>query len=971
MAAETPVIEIKTLEAVKNVKDLKDNISALKSKLDDVSTSTEEYADITKQLSQNQAALRNVMNGTNSTFEQSIKSAQGLDSSYNSLVQQLKEATQEWRTIPKYLNDVDKAQGVVNQAWTTAAGKVEQLRSELKDMDATTGNYTRNVGNYKSALDGFAGTMGQVQQIGGDMVNGISAAASSLSMLGINTEGLSNSMNNLRIAVAAVQGAKGFAGMLKQLTSYFKAGKQATAATKAQTTATQAQAAAQNAANVATTEGAAAMGLLQKALIATGIGALVVGLGMLVAHFEDIVKWVGKVGEKFGLWKIQTDQIAGSTDKLKTKIEEQNHALENEQKIRSAQGTSNITLLKQKKQLVQQQINDTKATIENVKARIAQLQADDRWWKFWQGTKGKVKKATEELEGLEEVLKNLNQIDTDIDVDIQVEGIKAGQKAADDAAKEAAKAVELAQNVVNKGVEEATKVMQSQETELQKIEREHKANVDLINSAITATEKLTGVTQEQKDLLNNGLTAEAERYAKVLSDYYGKEYEKKIAEQTEKTEKSYKAQYEIAEEYERTARDLFRLDSYRAEQLGKATVEQERTYNILKDQVDLIKNDLTASGVSITNEMKGMTQKELTDKFGEPIATALKLYFEKEEKLKDAGNEMIKTIFDGFEEAFNERLSNGDVRGAREISDYFWGSFYKDFDEKGLGIDFFKYVRDTFDKGVDEYLANSDNPDSIYLRYLFPQGDINLLKQKVNNAKKVVQESFDEIQQYKVWDYKELGLFHYDESTDEAVAAIKRYEEASIRLDELEEQLFKKRIDRFTSANAQIAKYFNTYGNATVNVMDSVADAWEAALQAQVKNGKKSEEEAKRSFENVKKLQMASAIINTGAAVVQALADPTVPSYYVKVANAAAAAIAGAAQIIKIANTEFSSSAGSATDNTPKLVDRTPQLQYTVGLNPQDYAEAQAQNPIRAYITDKDVVDGIDQYNKRKDETTF
>ena len=77
MAAETPVIEIRTLEAVKNVKELKENISALKAKIDDVNTSTDEYADLTRELSQNQAALRNVMNGTNSAFDVSIKDAQG------------------------------------------------------------------------------------------------------------------------------------------------------------------------------------------------------------------------------------------------------------------------------------------------------------------------------------------------------------------------------------------------------------------------------------------------------------------------------------------------------------------------------------------------------------------------------------------------------------------------------------------------------------------------------------------------------------------------------------------------------------------------------------------------------------------------------------------------------------------------------------------------------------------------------
>lgn len=966
MAAETPVIEIRTLEAVKNVKELKENISALKAKIDDVNTSTDEYADLTRELSQNQAALRNVMNGTNSAFDVSIKDAQGLTTSYNSLVQQLKAATQEWRTIPRYLSEADQAQGKVNQAWTDAANKVERLRSELKDMDATTGNYTRNVGNYKSALDGFSGTMGKVQQIGGDMMNGISAAASSLSMLGINTDGLSDSMNNLRIAVAAVQGAKGFAGLLSQLRSYFKAGKQATAATKAQTVATQAEAAAQNAANVATAEGTVAMGGFKKALLATGIGALVVGLGMLVAHFEDIVKWVGKIGEKFGLWKMQTDQIAGSTDKLKTKIEQQNHALENEQKIRSAQGASNVTLLRQKKELVQQQINDTKATIENVRARIAQLQADDRWWKFWQGTKGKVKKATEELEGLEEILKNLNQINADIDVDIQVEGIKAGQKAAEDAAKkaaqEAAERLKKLQEQVKEGTDVAVSAIKAERTEIEKLDSEFEQNTKKIETAVNAMRQLSGATANVLEL---------EQGLKTLREtYYRNRYEAEVAKAAAETAHNINLQYKAAEDYDTIVRDVFGITEKTLDAVGKIPLAERKRLEILEAEQRYLRGNIELTD-EVLGSLSAKTNEEISKEFSEPLATAIKLYFKKSNELKEAGVEMYKGIFDGYEDAFQERLSQGDYLGAKKVAEKFADTIYKEFKDKGFGKDILKYFDEVFDKGLQQYQLDNEGPGAIYLRALFPQGDINALKIEVDKAKKVVKESFDEIQKYKVWDYKELGLFHYDDSTDEAVAAIERYEEAAIRLDELEKQLFKKRIDRFTSANVQIAKYYNTYGKATSTLMDNVADAWEAALQAQVKNGKKSEDEAKKSFGFIKALQLSAAVINTAGAVVQALADPTIPSYTVKAINAAAALAAGTAQVIKISSTEFSASASQSTENTPQLVDRTPQLQYTYALNTQDYADALAERPIKAYITDREVVDGIDQYNRRRGETTF
>jgi hypothetical protein len=191
------------------------------------------------------------------------------------------------------------------------------------------------------------------------------------------------------------------------------------------------------------------------------------------------------------------------------------------------------------------------------------------------------------------------------------------------------------------------------------------------------------------------------------------------------------------------------------------------------------------------------------------------------------------------------------------------------------------------------------------------------------------------------------------------------------------EDYLRKRVEAWMKLINELTQ---SYGNATANMLGSVGSMWDNYLKLRYKNqvesGRKSEKEAKaqaeKAFENVKALQIATAVISTAAAVVQALSDPTVPSYYVKAANAVAALAAGTAQVMQIKMTEFGApSVKDGGSSEPKLVDRTPQLQYVVGLNPQDYAEAQAQTPIRAYITDKDVVDGIDQYNKRQDETTF
>lgn len=99
----------------------------------------------------------------------------------------------------------------------------------------------------------------------------------------------------------------------------------------------------------------------------------------------------------------------------------------------------------------------------------------------------------------------------------------------------------------------------------------------------------------------------------------------------------------------------------------------------------------------------------------------------------------------------------------------------------------------------------------------------------------------------------------------------------------------------------------------------NVGDAWESILKLQVKNGKKSQEQAEKEFENIKALQVAQAVINTLAGSVGAFlqASQTYPAPWGQIIGGVAAAgatAAGVAQIAKIRNTDFG---GSSTPTAP------------------------------------------------------
>jgi hypothetical protein len=74
---------------------------------------------------------------------------------------------------------------------------------------------------------------------------------------------------------------------------------QGTVATTAQTTAIGAQTGATLASATATATATGGLKLFRLALISTGIGAIVVGLGLLIANFDTVSKWVLKAREEF------------------------------------------------------------------------------------------------------------------------------------------------------------------------------------------------------------------------------------------------------------------------------------------------------------------------------------------------------------------------------------------------------------------------------------------------------------------------------------------------------------------------------------------------------------------------------------------------------------------------------------------------------------------------------------------------
>lgn len=163
MAEETiTILRVDTKEAVRSINDLRDNIKALKEQVSGLDIGSEQYKKTLTELVTNQNALRNAMNATTASMSDVAKAATGaanantgMADTYNGLVAQMANMRREIRNV-----NVSTAEGM--EEFKRQAAEIAKVNAKLKEMDALTGNYQRNVGNYRSAFNGLNNAMAQV-----------------------------------------------------------------------------------------------------------------------------------------------------------------------------------------------------------------------------------------------------------------------------------------------------------------------------------------------------------------------------------------------------------------------------------------------------------------------------------------------------------------------------------------------------------------------------------------------------------------------------------------------------------------------------------------------------------------------------------------------------------------------------------------------------------------------------------------
>ena len=345
-AANTEQMGESTEKSINSVKDLKQEIADLRDRLVTLDKGSDDYKATVQELIDAQVKLKEVMNaGKNET--------QAADGSYNALSQRMSALKQVWKEA-------------TDEATRDEIGKqIAEINAQLKGMDASIGNFQRNVGNYKSALDGLDGSfvnlktqlreckeamqqldpasqeyadamaraaeithqlseqqemikyssadlgdqLGNIRGIASNLAAGYSAVNAAMGLFGGENEEVAQALLKVQQAMALVQGLQGIDGFIKRTKGLSQSLGLATKATKAQTVATKADAAA-------TKQDAAAKGAEATATAGVIPAQLGLNAAMKANPIGFIIGLIASLIAIFSLLKDKIMEMIGSNEEM-------------------------------------------------------------------------------------------------------------------------------------------------------------------------------------------------------------------------------------------------------------------------------------------------------------------------------------------------------------------------------------------------------------------------------------------------------------------------------------------------------------------------------------------------------------------------------------------------------------------------------------------------------------------------------
>ena len=337
------VLKVNTADSEKTIKGLREEIKSLKTQLESAEIGSEQFTEASKALALAQNELKDAMTATKATVENA-------DGSYNALVQTMSELKKEWRATADEVKRNELGQ------------QIDNINTQLKELDASVGNYQRNVGNYaesfseamksqQEATEVTRAKLESIQKVASGLASGYAAVQGAMALMGTENEKLEKTFVKLQAAIALAQGIGGLKDFVEGIGSAKVAFKGAITGVKT---------------FITTLKG------MKAALLATGIGALVVALGTIVAYWDDIKGFVGLGGQVRDL-NVEVDKLK---EELTRKDDEDNFIL----RMKAAAGATKEELFELELQMLKVKQTEARNKKQDIGFDLDSLKRKQKEW---------------------------------------------------------------------------------------------------------------------------------------------------------------------------------------------------------------------------------------------------------------------------------------------------------------------------------------------------------------------------------------------------------------------------------------------------------------------------------------------------------------------------------------------------------------------------------------------------------------
>lgn len=740
--------------------------------------------------------------------------------------------------------------------------EVAGLTAELEDLEIGSSDYSKKLedlvdvqnkltvatesmqGKTVNAVKAFD----SINQVAGGLAGGVSAVSAAFTLFGKDTENLEKTMVKLQAAIAIVQGIGGLKGLGEGVLNGVKAFK--------------ALAVSMGTATTATGGLSVAMGVLRTAIISTGIGALVVALGMLVD------------------WAIKA---ASSTNDLKDSIADLNDATD-------AWGTKYAYANTQIAAL------DRKRERELAEGKKSEIQI----WKEYADAIGQID--TELWSDFGEVQKQYNEGFIQL-----LQGNKKFRK-------------EFKESNVDSWEDFASAVQWGLKTSSNYIDE---FNSKLSDEEKTQYEELKTTYETYLEKRNESMQKSAELYEKVKL--------MEIAADRKAREEAIAKQNEYKD----------RLDQEKKELLKIIEDFSEENKKILLDEASREQYELNVKYQNQINSLKRAKELEII---------TIEDYNKKLKQVNDAYNkEYIDNQNAAYKESLEERLAYLQQMQDREsqlfankeasLSAGMSGNYTTSVYDLGL-----------FSKGGAQYQSTADVNKQYEDTLAYNEQLYNLTRDRILRENELMSQ-----QQVILKEQYDNKLITEQEYADQSQAIKLQQEANDIALSQAQSQREEADLQAFIERQNKKQQAIQ----ATMSVASSLSGALANVFKQEASDDSKSEKQREKSFKVYKALATTQAIIDTISSAQGAykamVGIPFVGPILAPIA-AAAAVVAGIANVKAIQNEQLPSSGSSTSDagtSAPSALNTAP-VEYTRNLLG-DKETDQLNNPIKCYVVESDI----------------